>query len=357
MKVLVFDTETTGLPPEEFIAHDYHRFRGETQEQYDIRMLAEKDRRQREGTLPIETTPWDDRKVQSWPTIVQLSYVCYDDSTNEIKDADIYIELPEKFTNPDFLNKTHPIIKIAIESGLNASERVDISQALDMFMAEFNSADVVVAHNIVFDINMVLAECMRTGNMDAFNQIATAVNSKNKIYCTANESKEVLKIDDGVRETGTGAIVYNPPRLNQAYFLMFGYRPKESALHNAIIDVVVCLRVFWRLWMQGVRINNTNYDASICGTGEPDIYLDLTNKGLTDNVIVKVIDDISPPGTAQGVGEPVHQCPPITGAEVKRMMDAHAGGKRRRPRKSKRRHSRRAKKRSTKKRRRLHKRC
>jgi hypothetical protein len=75
---------------------------------------------------------------------------------------------------------------------------------------------------------------------------------------------------------------------------MFGYTPDESALHDALVDVVVCLRVFYRLWMSGIKISHCKTPITeICGRGPPDIYnLDTESGGE----ITKYINAITPEG-------------------------------------------------------------
>lgn len=81
------------------------------------------------------------------------------------------------------------------------------------------------------------------------------------------------------------------PALWEVYDRMFGYPPDDSALHDALVDVVVCLRVFYRLWMTGNTSPDGPINILVCGYGEPDIYgKDVGGK------ISEYIDIITPPG-------------------------------------------------------------
>ena len=62
------------------------------------------------------------------------------------------------------------------------------------------------------------------------------------------------------------------PKLIEAYEKLFGYKPNAEAMHNALVDVVACLRIFCKLG------EPVNFD--ICGTND---------------AITKIINSISPP--------------------------------------------------------------
>ena len=104
---------------------------------------------------------------------------------------------------------------------------------------------------------------------------------------------------------------------------MFGYAPNEAALHNALIDVVACLRVFYRLWFQGIQFTepDINVPIPVCGQGEPDIYLKLKSDDPI-NPIVRIINEFTPEGIEPvGIGSSsLIICPPIENDELESIM-------------------------------------
>uniref|UniRef100_A0A6C0KSI4 Exonuclease domain-containing protein n=1 Tax=viral metagenome TaxID=1070528 RepID=A0A6C0KSI4_9ZZZZ len=303
VKILVFDTETTGLPPfqisEDKIPPIKNGNKWETYQEYTERLNEIRQASDLEKHY-IENEPETLQNYKdTWAYIVQLSYIFFNTDNNETIVKDIYINIPEKFTTPEYLAQAHPITKLAIESGLqNGIERVNMDSAITQFMDYFNQSDVVTGHNVEFDMNMLLAECARTEQRDFFDHIIT---SRDKFYCTACKSINSVKICYTYNCKKTPPI-FKMPRLNQAYFRMFGYAPKEEALHNALIDVVACLRVFYRLWFQGIHFDE-NYEVPVCGVGEPDIYILLKDLNPI-NPIVKIVNEFTPDGTnPEGVGE------------------------------------------------------
>jgi|694.fasta_scaffold24406_4 DNA polymerase III epsilon subunit-like protein len=340
VKVLVFDTETTGLPPFQVTEKDYPYKKGETSFKYNARMRPIRDaKRGEERALDENPSLWENY-TETWPYIVQLSYIMFDMDTNETIERDIYVNMPPQFTTEEYLSTAHHITETAIRAGL-ASNRVNVEEALEEFMTFFRDATVVTGHNVNFDINMLLAECARHSKPEILNEIVAA-KSANKIYCTACKSTNLVKIYQSYNRNKNPP-VFKTPKLNEAYFRMFGYAPNESALHNALIDVVACLRVFYRLWVQGIQFTPNSNDVPVCGVGAPDIYLILKDMSPI-NPIVRIINEFTPAGVdASGVGSPgLTICQPIDAAVLTDEMvngngSSQNGGKktkRRRPRKS-----------------------
>ena len=176
VKILVFDTETTGLPPFQINEEDYPPVKINEKgdwESYDdynnsiIQLKAKK--RAEEIDLEKDSSLWQKYR-ETWPYIVQLSYIMFDTDTNETIVVDNYIEIPPQFIDPEYLAKAHPITKAAIEAGFEKT-RINIGDSIDKFMTYFNTANVVTGHNVKFDINMLLAECTRINNNAIFNKL------------------------------------------------------------------------------------------------------------------------------------------------------------------------------------------
>jgi len=339
VKILVFDTETTGLPPFQIDEKDYPPEKinengdWESYDDYNdsITQLRAKKRAE-EKALEKDSSLWQKYR-ETWPYIVQLSYIMFDTDTNETIVVDDYIEIPPKFIDPEYLATAHPITKAAIESGLKAT-RINISDSIDKFMTYFNTANVVTGHNVKFDINMLLAECTRNNNDAVFNKLIEP-ESAAKIYCTACKSTNIVKIFyQYANRYKNPPTVFKTPKLNQAYFRMFGYAPNEAALHNALIDVVACLRVFYRLWFQGIQFTEPDISVPVpvpvpvpvCGQGEPDIYIKL--KDDPSNEIIKIINSFTPEGIDPvGVGSSsLIICPPIDNDQIESLMTGKTVG-------------------------------
>ena len=190
MKVLVFDTETTGLIP---------------------------------------------RKSKSdaeWPHIVQLSCIFIDLDRLDEMYVDNFIVNPE-VDIPTVTSDIHGITnEIAKRDG------IAIRDVLLLIAAWLDESDVLVAHNLSFDKRIIEKELERNGYPNYFNI------REYQIYDTMKEGKDKCNIVM-INKRGHGFIKY--PKLAELYKYLFN--PKEDCLeltnaHNAIYDVLMTLRCY-----------------------------------------------------------------------------------------------------------------
>jgi len=101
--VLVFDTETTGLPPK----------MGKDRKQHDA---AEK---QLEGD-PNESEPLWESIIAQWPTTIQFSYIIYNLATNQYSMYNKYLEdMPSGMAEAFLADpSTHYTVRGALEKRL-----------------------------------------------------------------------------------------------------------------------------------------------------------------------------------------------------------------------------------------------
>jgi DNA polymerase III epsilon subunit-like protein len=209
MRIIVFDTETTGLPKTKFINPD---------------------------------------TLNNWPHIVQFSYVIYDTDLNEIVEVnDDIIKMNENVIIPQDSINIHKITnEISQEKGL----KIDI--ILNKFMEDLNSSDMLVGHNILFDINMVKVELLRLiyekdlqkseKSMKSYKDNLYLLTNYKNIYCTLKESIELCNIKT-LDKYGKEYLKY--PKLIELHNKLFNTNPNN--LHNALNDILVTLRCFMKL--------------------------------------------------------------------------------------------------------------
>jgi len=208
MKIIIFDTETTGLP---------------------------KSRQ----SLVTDT--------KEWPHIVQFSYIIYDMSTNKLEVvSDHIIKLAAEIDIPEESINIHGITKeISNENGIS------IKEVIDKFMVDLTDCNLLIAHNLEFDMNMLIVELIRMNKIAKLTEDDESMELNNsnyeKItniekYCTMKETEKRCNIK-AVSKTGKEYTKY--PTLGELHYYLFRSYPKK--LHNSLNDILICLRCYYQL--------------------------------------------------------------------------------------------------------------
>jgi len=193
MRVLIFDTETTSLPP--------------------------------------KNTPVN--HVDKWPFIIQLSWVIYNDETNQVEEEmDNIISLGTHIPISPESTAIH-----GITSELSRAKGIAIEVALFDFKRAADRCGVIVAHNLEFDMNMVKVELHRNRYLHfRFPMIE---------YCTMKAGTNLCQIKK-MWDDGTVSLKY--PKLIELHRHLFGSEEADPiGLHNSKIDVEVCLKCYLKI--------------------------------------------------------------------------------------------------------------
>ena len=210
VKVLAFDTEMTGLPPEEL----------------------------------------NFKKPDAWPFIIQLAYILYDTETNSVKIFNKYIDIPDDVIITKGSISVHHITKETI-ANISSENKATIKDTLNEFFQVIKQADIVVGHHVIYDRKIVIAELLRLSEKKDSPQIQYMMDNNN-FECTMTNTKNIcnLKYRDK-----NGKYKIKRPKLLEAYKHFFGNTLNAKKLHNALVDAVICLRVFCKY----------KYSIDICG--------------------------------------------------------------------------------------------
>jgi len=200
MKILVFDTETSGLPP-------------------------------KSGINVLESS--------KWPYILQLAWILYDTENNLIVDkfnSLIKIDL-NIVIDPNSI-KVHKITQEKLQK-----EGIDINIVLDKFNIILNLTDVIVGHNLMFDKNMIQVESIRNNNPINFIQNSISISQ----YCTMLNSINLCKIPfaNKINNNYNYKSNYKYPKLSELIYFLF--REENINFHDAFIDVIYTLRAYYKL--------------------------------------------------------------------------------------------------------------
>ena len=195
MYILIFDTETSGLP----------KFKSQS---------------------IMET--------YNWPFILQIAWILFDTEKNLILEkSNRIIKISEHITIDKESIDIHKITKeICNEKGEN------IVNILKDFNLVLNKCDIIVGHNIKFDKNIIMVEGIRNNIFIKFND--KGVNKSE--YCTMINSKNLCKLpfkNDKIK------IDYKYPKLEE--LVEFLFNEKSTGFHDAFIDILFTLRCYIKI--------------------------------------------------------------------------------------------------------------
>jgi DNA polymerase III epsilon subunit-like protein len=204
MKILVFDTETTGKIDK--FAH-----------------LSE---------------------TEKHPHIVQFSYVMYDTDQNNVFINDNIIKIPENIVIPPECIQIH-----GITQEKSQSSGVILYHVLRDFYIKVKDAHYIVGHNLEFDVKMLIIEFHRlkeeSGHDEAYDRMIDyfekGTQFGSKCVCTMKNTTDICKLENPNKKSEG----YKYPKLSELHKHLFSYEPKN--LHNSLIDVIITLRCFYKL--------------------------------------------------------------------------------------------------------------
>lgn len=226
MKILFFDTETTGLP--------------------------------KNWKAPVE-------QLDNWPRLVQIAWQVYD-SNGDLLEEHEYIIKPIGFTIPSEASDVH---KITTEKALETGE--DLLTILNIFSSSVKGCGLLVAHNYSYDYNIMGSELLRNG-------LENSLKDKEHI-CTMKASTEFCKIP--------GPHGYKWPKLEELYDILF--RESFNA-HDALDDIRATARSFWELFNKRIiKIKLIGLDNTI-PLIESEFYCSKLHEKIRDEINLEIIE-------------------------------------------------------------------
>lgn len=274
--LLLFDFETTGLPQDVWCNFEPYPTIKRYSDGNPIMLKKEKMDSNEKKQIYYETIPLSASNPDKWPYVVQLSYLMYDAVEHSIiKHFNEIIRLPENIQIDPMAEQVHHIsLKKTQELNQQGKPHLLIEECLDEFMKYYEQADVIIAHNLKFDKNMLYAELTR--NQEKYSEYKNYIQNlyiSKKEYCTGLYGKGWCKME---RIDKKGTVYYKMPKLKELHYHLFGYEPLDEQLHDAFTDVLVCFRCFYYMYYdkQDICSLKTTPISLIesCNQFIPDLY-------------------------------------------------------------------------------------
>jgi DNA polymerase III epsilon subunit-like protein len=195
MRTLFFDTETTGLP---------------------------KDRRIAALSAP-----------DNWPDIVSISWVIFEGT--KIVQSHSYIVSPDEWTIPPESTAIH-----GITPAFASRNGFELDYVLEQFRNDIYGCDVVVAHNLSFDLNVV--DSAWYWRVCRTRRLARPPFGWPKIQiCTAEYGKDICRLP-----FARGGPGFRYPKLAELYTKILGRSPSRT-LHCSLNDTLLLAELFFVL--------------------------------------------------------------------------------------------------------------
>lgn len=176
------------------------------------------------------------------PHVIQLAAILAEESGNVISSFSFLID-------PGVENG------VRIPSGAQAVHGIDEEKlwrfghhpidVLSAFDSLYARADLIVGHNLDFDVEMMLIALSRHKAM--WKWFEGPIKER---FCTMKELTDICRIP-ATRSVTTGRGGYKWPKLGEAYKHFFG--EELTGAHDAMNDVRACMRIYFRLKEGGGR--------------------------------------------------------------------------------------------------------
>lgn len=166
-------------------------------------------------------------EIENWPRIIQLAWAVYEN--NDLMESRVDMICPDGWEIPKekFWLEHGYSTEASFETG------IPILQALTPLADAIEIADVMVAHNISFDRNVVGAEMIRLG--------MTTTNKPKKI-CTMVSGTKYCELP--------GQYGLKWPKLEELHDKLFGSDAGQQ--HDALKDVLITAKCYFEMLKRGI---------------------------------------------------------------------------------------------------------
>lgn len=166
--------------------------------------------------------------------IVSICWCILSDSLEVVETA-YFLRKPDDFLIPDIVQRIHGISNNRVQRfGLS------IEVILERLQTVMNKVDVIVSHNIEFDLNILLNEINRLGGTQGFIDEIT----KKRVFCTMRNGQRLMRLNKF-------------PKLKDLYtFLVNDKNNSENQQlinwHHALDDTLCCKEILIAMIRKGV---------------------------------------------------------------------------------------------------------
>jgi DNA polymerase III epsilon subunit-like protein len=223
VKIIVFDTETTGFMPS------------------TKPFLASHNCSLNHDAFVCNNSIWNaEEYIESCPYLLQLSYIVYDmELTRVTKIFNKYCgSIDSTIFISEFASNVHHITHAFLDNEVPES-KMNIQDMLEECVADMRECDIAVGHNVLFDRNILVAELVRNRMHYLLPHLMVSYDACT-FACTMGLTKDVV----AARNKKGGRKM---PSLLESFVFFYPMEINEECLHNALYDTVLCLLVYLKV--------------------------------------------------------------------------------------------------------------
>lgn len=151
--------------------------------------------------------------------LLELAYIVYDQNKNVVMKKEFII-------NPDGFEVFNSHIHGITDTEIKEKGR-DIADVFTEFKDNLSNVSLIIAHNIDFDMNIILSECYRYKFDDIINILT---EKKIKYNCTMHMGKKRMKS-------------LKSPKLTELHRYLFSIEAEQK--HRALSDAEICAKCYY----------------------------------------------------------------------------------------------------------------
>ena len=165
------------------------------------------------------------------PHLVQLGMAQLNEDLEIVQQVSLIIK-PDGYTIPKQASDVHGITTEKAEKF-----GIPLRTALSTFNQLCLTSDVLVGHNIQFDLKVMRSQLMRNDLPDRTQNMP--------FFCTLEETRNIIKIPPTERMLEVGITDYKSPNLGEAYMHFTGKELVDA--HDALVDVLATIEIYKQL--------------------------------------------------------------------------------------------------------------
>jgi DNA polymerase III alpha subunit (gram-positive type) len=169
---------------------------------------------------------------ESFPHVLSIAWLIYDKKENLIKEKYEFIQHNNIVLSQKVKELTH-ITEEDLKSGKSSSK------VISEFLSDLDKVKYIIGHNITFDINVILAQCIRD-SISGYEDLVTK-----KQICTMRQTTDFCKL-----KSEYAPFKFKYPKLSELYYKLF--EKEVTILHQAMEDTKLVKECFFELKKRGV---------------------------------------------------------------------------------------------------------